>query len=260
MTDHWTNAALILVAHGSHRHATAAQLVRGHAAAIRAQKQFAEVKAAFWHGSPELSEVLATVKQDTVFVVPVFKSDGHFTRVVIPREMGLSGGTTSRPDANGPSTVHLCQPVGSHPGIPKLVKGLAADACANLGISARDASVLIIGHGGRASSGSELATERVAVALAESESFGSAQAIYLEQEPLLDDWEQTVSLANVVAVPFLIGGGGHENEMFARMGKNGDGHLVITRPVGELSNISRMIVDQVAAHPASRISTDSDDN
>jgi len=185
--------------------------------------------------------------------VPVFKSNGHFTQTIIPREMDLAGLTTSRTDASGPSTVHLCRPVGGHPEIPSLVEVLLLDACATLGVSTDNISALIVGHGGKTSSNSEAATDRVVITLRENNKFGSVHGLFLEQEPNLDDWRGTVEMNNVVAVPFLIGGGGHEIEIPDRMGSIDVGRLVVTVPVGEMSGISQLIIDQVTAHPASGI-------
>jgi sirohydrochlorin ferrochelatase len=105
-------------------------------------------------------------------------------------------------------------------------------------------SVLIVGHGGKESRGSEQATARVVEAIRKNGGFGSVHALYLEQEPLIETWRDTAAHSNIVVVPFLIGGGGHEAEIRMRM--KGD-KIRVTTAVGEHDELARMITDQVGA-------------
>lgn len=249
-------AALVLAAHGSHRNAAACAVVRTHAETIREKGLFSEVKTAFWHGEPALSHVLSNVTADEAYIVPVFKSEGHFTTVILPREMKLTGRVTERSGAVGPRRVHLCQAVGSHPQVPDLVHELAKNtAAANL-FELKDTDILVIGHGGKASKGSERATNRVAEVLRGRKTFKSIGALFLEQPPEIEKWRDTVGGTAVVAVPHLIGGGGHDREIPDRLGLPpestsgmvGGVHVAVTASVGEMDDLARLIVEQVESY------------
>ncbi len=248
--------ALVLAAHGSHRNAAACTVVRTHAETIRAQGQFSEVKTAFWHGEPALSQVLSSVTADEAYVVPVFKSEGHFTTAILPREMQLTGRVTERSDLFGPKRIHLCQAVGTHPHVPDLVHHLAkTTAVANL-FELKDTDVLVIGHGGKASKGSEVATNRVAEVVRERKTFRSVGALFLEQPPEIEKWRDAIGGTAVVAVPYLIGGGGHDREIPDRLGLPpestsgtvGGVRVAVSTSVGEMDDLARLIVEQVESY------------
>jgi sirohydrochlorin cobaltochelatase len=216
---------------------------------------FAELKTAFWHGEPPLSQILSTIAARETYVVPVFKSEGHFTQVIIPREMGLTGFVTERRNAQGSALVRLCPPVGSHPEITKIAGGLAEAAAEANQFDKKQTSVLLVGHGGKESTGSEQVTLRVAESIRNTGVFRSATALFLEQSPLLETWPDAVE-DSAVFVPFLIGGGGHETEIPRRLGLEQGAtsgtpsgvRVALSEAVGESDQMPRLIVDQATAH------------
>jgi len=254
MTAAWQSSTLILAAHGSHRNAAACDVVRNHARTIADQKLFSEVKAAFWHGDPALSEVLQKNTTEVTYVVPIFKSEGHFTKTVVPREMNLSGEVTEFQNHGCSRLVHLCAPVGTHPEIPDLAAEVAETTAENCGFEFSKTSVILVGHGGKESRASEQATLRVAYLMKQQGKFASVAALFLEQVPLLQSWSRSTE-ENVVAVPFLIGGGGHEVEISTRLGlKQSDGigmisgvRFALSQALGESEQIPRLILDLVSA-------------
>ncbi|NQV20280.1 MAG: hypothetical protein HQ511_02565, partial [Rhodospirillales bacterium] len=223
---------------------------------IREKGLFSEVKTAFWHGEPALSQVLSTVTADEAYIVPIFKSEGHFTTVILPREMNLTGRVTERSDPVGPRRVHLCQAVGTHPYVPDLVHNLAKTTAVAKLFEPKDTDLLVIGHGGKASRGSELATNRVAEVLRERKSFKSVGALFLEQPPEIEKWREAIGGKVVVAVPYLIGGGGHDREIPDRLGLPpestsgtvGGVHVAVSTSVGEMDDLARLIVEQVKSY------------
>ena len=255
MTRTWLDAALVLAAHGSHRNPSACDLTRRHAKNIRKMGLFTDLKTGFWHGDPPLSQVLSTIAADETYVVPIFKSVGHFTQVIIPREMKLTGSITKRPSAQGSALVRLCRPVGDHPEIPKISSQLAEDAAEANHFDKERTSVLLVGHGGKASTGSEQATSRVAESIRNTGIFKSVTALFLEQSPALETWRDAAEKSTVV-VPFLIGGGGHETEIPGRLGleQGSTGgtvlgvRLALSKAVGESDQIPSLIVDQITEH------------
>lgn len=258
MTKSLSASALILAAHGSHRNPAACAVVRAHADVIRDRNLFSQVETAFWHGEPALSNVLSTIVAEDAYVVPVFGSEGHFTKVILPREMALTGRTTCRANPAGPTQIHLCTPVGSHPRMPGLVHDLAVSTASKYRFEEKDTDVLVIGHGGKTSTGSEQGTLRVVEDLRARGNFNSISALFLEQPPRIDDWMNVIESKTVIAVPYLIGGGGHGSEIPGRLGLTaestsgavGDVHVAVSAAVGEVDDLAGLIVDQVVNYAA----------
>src|SRR6266542_4470499 len=87
--DDLSDAALVLVGHGSTLNAESSAPTYQHADELRRRKIFAQVVECFWKLEPSICAVLRGVFAPRVFVVPLFISDGYFTEEVIPRELGL---------------------------------------------------------------------------------------------------------------------------------------------------------------------------
>src|SRR2546427_10012500 len=84
-----SDAALVLVGHGSTLNAESAAPTYQHADELRRRGIFAQVLECFWKIEPAICAVLRGVFARRVFVVPLFISEGYFTQEVIPRELGL---------------------------------------------------------------------------------------------------------------------------------------------------------------------------
>src|SRR5688572_4905479 len=93
VTQDLSDAALVLVGHGSTLNAESSAPVYQHAEELRKRKIFAQVQEAFWKVEPYLAGVMRGVFAPRVFVVPLFISEGYFTEEVIPRELGFERGT-----------------------------------------------------------------------------------------------------------------------------------------------------------------------
>lgn len=91
MNRGFSDSALVLIGHGSTLNPDSSTPTQAHARVIRERGIFHEVHSCFWKEEPSLREVLRMVESETVYAVPVFISEGYFTRVVIPRELELTG-------------------------------------------------------------------------------------------------------------------------------------------------------------------------
>ena len=60
---------------------------QAHARIIRERGIFHEVHSCFRKEEPSMREVFRMVESGTIYVVPVFISEGYFTQTVIPREL-----------------------------------------------------------------------------------------------------------------------------------------------------------------------------
>src|SRR2546423_193095 len=111
----FTDAALVLIGHGSTLNEQSSATVFQHAAELRKRKLFAEVREAFWKVAPLLTDVVRSLTQERVFLVPFFVSEGYFTEVLIPEKLGFKKSGENdflRVRAVGRQTQFYCAPVG----------------------------------------------------------------------------------------------------------------------------------------------------
>ncbi|HEX3989117.1 MAG TPA: CbiX/SirB N-terminal domain-containing protein, partial [Verrucomicrobiae bacterium] len=74
MNDDFSDAALVLVAHGSTLNADSAAPTFQHADELRRRKIFAHVQESFWKQEPYVWQVLRGIFASRVFIVPLFIS------------------------------------------------------------------------------------------------------------------------------------------------------------------------------------------
>src|SRR5437868_15533129 len=118
---HQTDAALLIVAHGSTVNPDSSAPTLAHAADIRRRNIFADVECAFWKEEPSLRDAVFLFDPKSIHevcVVPNFISEGYFTQTVVPRELELNGRITKR--SNG-QVWKYCDPVGNHPLMTELL-------------------------------------------------------------------------------------------------------------------------------------------
>ncbi len=178
-----SNAALLIVAHGSTVNPDSSAPTLAHAAEIRRRKIFAEVECGFWKEEPSLRDALFLFDPESireVCVVPNFISEGYFTQTVIPRELELNGATTKRPSGQ---TWKYCQPVGNHPAMTELLLKRACEVAPGVDLG----------------------------------KFAEVLNVYMEEQPLVSDWLKLTKTPNVVVVPFFISDGLHSYEDIPRL-------------------------------------------
>ena len=198
------DAALILVGHGSTLNPDSSAPTHQHADEIRRRGVFAEVVCAFWKEEPSMREVFAMVRSRTVYIVPLFISEGYFCQQVLPRELRLDGPVTHRDGR----TFFYCDPVGIHPGMTRLLLKRADEVAA--GVPRDKTSLIIVGHGTGLNENSRKAIE-TQVGLIRQGGHGFAEVLdaYMEEAPLIAKWPELATSPNVVVVPFFIADGLH---------------------------------------------------
>jgi len=150
-----------------------------------------------------MREVFRTVESREIFVVPNFISEGYFTETVIPRELGLAGRVTSFDGR----TVYYCPPVGSHPSMTRALLDRAKSVAPDVPPS--ETTLLIVGHGTGLNDNSARAAKDQVARIRELGLYGQVDAAYMEEPPLISDWDSFSICPNVVAVPFFIADGLH---------------------------------------------------
>jgi sirohydrochlorin cobaltochelatase len=216
--------ALVIVAHGSHLNPDSSAPANDHADTVRATGAFDEVRTGFWKEEPSLREVLRTVEADEAYVVPLFISEGYFTEQVIPRELRLEGWDVSAWDSDGLSadsatlaagdvdlTVHYCGPVGTHASMTDVLVRRAETVTGDPDVGP-GVGFAVVGHGTERNENSAKAIEYHADRVRERGRFDEVQALYMDEEPEVDDVTDHFESEDVVVVPLFVSDGFHTQE------------------------------------------------
>jgi sirohydrochlorin cobaltochelatase len=202
--------ALLIVAHGSTVNSNSSAPTLAHAAEIRRRRIFADVQCAFWKEEPSLRDARFFFADRTireVFVVPNFISEGYFTQTVIPRELELNGPVTTR--TNGQIWIY-CEPVGNNPLVTELLLARAHEIAPD--VEPSETALLIVAHGTELNDNSAVAAKREAERIRARGEFATVANAYMEESPLIAEWDQLTSAPNVIVVPFFIADGLHSYE------------------------------------------------
>src|SRR5438067_7693735 len=207
--------SLLIVAHGSTVNLDSSAPTLAHAAEIRRRKIFADVECAFWKEEPSLRDALFLFDPESireVYVVPNFISEGYFTQTVVPRELELSGPITKR--SNG-QIWRYCEPIGNHPLMTELLLKRARDVAPDA--APAETSLLIAAHGTDLNENSAVAAKREAEKIRALRKYAAVLNVYMEEAPLVSDWQKLTTSQNVVVVPFFISDGLHSYEDIPRL-------------------------------------------
>jgi sirohydrochlorin cobaltochelatase len=216
--------ALVIAAHGSHLNPGSAAPAFDHADRIRETGVFDEVRETFWKEEPAFREVLRTVDADEVYVVPLFISEGYFTEEIIPRELRLEEWTADSWDSDGTSattatltaadtgqTVRYCGPVGTHDAMSDVIvqraRSITGDPDVGDGFG-----LAVVGHGTKRNENSAKAIEYHADRIRAMGRFDEVQALFMDEDPEIDDVTDFFDASDIVVVPLFIADGYHTQE------------------------------------------------
>ena len=216
--------ALVIVAHGSHLNPDASTPTYDHADTIAETGVFDEVRTGFWKEEPSFREVLRTVESDEVYVVPLFVSEGYFTEEVIPRELRLEGWDLDEWESDGTSathatfeaadvkkTVHYCGPVGTHNAMSDVIVRRAESVTGDDEVG-EGFALAVVGHGTERNENSAKAVELHADRIAETGRFEEVEALFMDENPEIDDVTEFFETTDVVVVPLFVADGYHTQE------------------------------------------------
>jgi sirohydrochlorin cobaltochelatase len=205
----------LIVGHGSTVNPDSSAPTLAHATEIRHRKVFAEVGCAFWKEEPSLRDALFLFDPESireVYVVPNFISEGYFTQTVIPRELELNGQITKRPSGQ---IWKYCETVGNHPMMTDLLLQRARQVARS--VDALQTTLLIVAHGTDLNENSAVAAKREAEKIRTLGKYAAVLNAYMEEPPLVSDWQKLTGTPNVVVVPFFISDGLHSYEDIPRL-------------------------------------------
>jgi sirohydrochlorin cobaltochelatase len=210
-----TDAALVVLGHGTTLNAASAAPVLQHAAELRRRGLFAEVREAFWKQEPQIKAVLAGLSRPRVFIVPMFISEGYFSTEIIPPALGFSFPDRLRLKA-GDSEVIYCHPVGSHESMTRVIQSRAAGVVQQFPFprapKPQDITLFIAGHGTERNANSRKAIERQVELIRAQKIYAAVHAVFMEEEPRIAGCHALAQTKYCVVVPFFISDGLHAVE------------------------------------------------
>lgn len=222
--DDFSDAALVLVGHGSTLNAESAAPVYQHAKELRRRGIFAQVRECFWKIEPNIPDVLHGIQTPRVFVVPLFISEGYFTGQVIPRELGLCAdgqSSFSRTHNRDGQLLLYCGPVGTHESMTEVILGRAREVIEKFPFprppKPRDTTLFIAGHGTEKNENSRKSIDRQVELVRAKGIYAAAYPVFLEEYPRVGDCYAMSTTRNLVIVPFFISDGLHSNEDIPEM-------------------------------------------
>jgi sirohydrochlorin cobaltochelatase len=213
--DEFTDAALVVLGHGTGQNANSAVPVYQHAAELRRRGIFSEVREAFWKQQPQIKNVLAELSAPRVFIAPLFISEGYFGSEVIPRELGFAKNSKLKTQN---SELFFCKPVGSHDSMTGVILSRAREVVEKFPFprapKPADLTLFIAGHGTEKNENSRRPVDRQVELIRAMNLYGGVYAIFLEEAPCIPECYRLARTKNLVVVPFFISDGLHTQEDF----------------------------------------------
>lgn len=215
----FSDGTLVVLGHGTTLNEESSAPVYQHAAAIRNRKVFAAVREGFWKQEPQVVKVLAELTTPRVFIAPLFISEGYFSEEMIPKELAFRGEAEkefSRTQHRGAQTLIYCKPIGTHDRMTEVVLARAREIVAQFPFprapQPNDTTLFIAGHGTERNENSRRAIERQQDLIRGLGLYANVQAVFMEEEPRIQNLYQIAQTKNVIVVPFFISDGLHVRE------------------------------------------------
>lgn len=218
MSD-FSDAALVLVGHGSTQNADSSAPVFQHVAQLRSRRLFSQVRESFWKQDPHVAQVLPQLAEARIFLVPLFISAGYFSENVIPRSLGFGFKDqegVERMRRHGAQKLFYCRPVGSHESMTGVLLARAREVIENFPFprapKPHDITLFVAGHGTEQNENSRKAIEHQVERIRAQNIYAGVHAVFLEEEPRVSACYQLALTKNIVVVPFFISDGLHVQE------------------------------------------------
>lgn len=215
----FSDAALVLVGHGTTLNEASAAPVYQHAAELRRRKLFAEVREGFWKQEPKVTGVIESVSAARLFIVPFFISEGYFSENIIPQALGFhfkSASREGRAVQRGRQAVYYTLAVGSHERMTEVLleraQGVVRQFPFPRAPQPKELTLFLAGHGTAQDAQSRAVVDRQVELIQAKNIYAAVHAIFLDEEPRIPTCFGTAQTRNIVVVPFFISDGLHVAE------------------------------------------------
>ena len=213
--ENFSDAALIVLGHGTELNENSAAPVFQHAAELRRRKIFREVREAFWKQEPQVKKVLAEISATRIVIAPLFISEGYFSAEIIPKELGLRFPENLKLKTQN-SEIFYCKPIGSHDSMTRVVLARAKAVVEKFPFPRlpknSDITLFIAGHGTEKNENSRKPIDRQVELIHAQKIYADVHAVFLEESPRIPACYSLAQTKNIVIVPFFISDGLHTQE------------------------------------------------
>ncbi len=216
VSQRFLNSSLVLLGHGSSKNSESRRSVERHAAELRRRVLFGQVRECFYREAPYVREIWDWTPAGEIFAIPVFMSEGYFTEVVIPRELGLpreDAALSVRVIRRGAQVLRYGRPVGTHPSMTGVVLARAEEVLKSFpgGLPPRleETALVIAGHGTLKHDRSREVIDRQVSAIRRLGRYAEVYAAFMEDDPRIGDCYQFARAPNLVVVPYFVSDGMH---------------------------------------------------
>ncbi|MCB9851392.1 MAG: hydroxymethylbilane synthase [Phycisphaerales bacterium] len=247
-----TRRALILAAHGSREAPEVNERIERWANHLAATTDFDVVAACFHQGKPAFAEVLDLVAADDVTVVPIMTSRGYYADHVLPNELVRNKRFTQ-------TRVRITAPIGTHPRIFELARQRVRELCATHGVAEAKVTVAVVGHGTPRHGQSRRATVNLASQLGYALPVRQTLAVFIDDEPAIEEAVGRATGETVIVLPFMIGAGPHamqdiperlgmlaSDAPWPRSSHVASKQVICDGPLGEHAAVLEMVADLAA--------------
>ncbi|MSU59553.1 MAG: cobalamin biosynthesis protein CbiX [Pedosphaera sp.] len=211
--DHFADATLVVLGHGTTQNDGSAAPVFQHAAELRRRRIFGDVREAFWKQDPQVKPVLLEIKTPRAFIVPLFISEGYFAAEVIPRELGFSENRILNTEH---ARLFYCAAIGTHDLMTGVILARAREVVEKFPFprapKPADITLVIAGHGTERNANSRDSIERQVELIRAQNVYAAVHAVFLDEEPRIPACFALAPTRNLVVVPFFISDGLHTQE------------------------------------------------
>jgi sirohydrochlorin cobaltochelatase len=213
--ENFSDAALIVLGHGTELNENSAAPVFQHAAELRRRKIFREVREAFWKQEPQVKKILTEISAPRIFIAPLFISEGYFSSQIIPKELGFNFPEKLKLKTRN-SELFYCCPVGSHESMTKVILSRAKEIAEKFPFPRApknsETTLFIAGHGTEKNENSRKPIDRQVELIRAQKIYADVHGIFLEENPRISDCYSLAQTKNLVVVPFFISDGLHTQE------------------------------------------------
>ena len=193
---------MLLAGHGSSRPGSD-NPTRIHTEALKRKSLFADVFEGYIKQAPYLDDVLSRIATDDLYVVPMLTGHGYITDELIPGALIKAANAKS---------IHMCEPIGCHPDIAELLARQVSSIIDDNALPSNNVSAILVAHGNRINPRNASQAKALAKVISKKTNGVRLRAAFIEEAPLISDWQAEAETENVIILPFLIGGGLHGAE------------------------------------------------
>ncbi len=244
--------SVIIVAHGDQGRAstdpdaTRNQALERHRARLASTHAFRHVTAGVLKGSPTFEDALGAAckaKPKAVALYPFFMSDGYFFKKILPQRLADYGLTLPH---------QYLQPLGLEAGLVNVIAAQALECASNAQIEAKQARLLLTGHGSKFGRASANATHAAVQYLktVHANTFAEIDIAFLEEAPFLGNQLADTKRTTIVS-GFFNGDGLHAREdvpaALNYAATSGGCQAVYAGPVGSAPEVSDLIQSEILA-------------